>query len=107
MPTPAARLHTYYLPREGRCFGVLVNDEELCERLRRAWYERSQSGIEPHYTDGFSAWLDRHGELHLCLVQGMAAHMLDDPDLAAELRPLLTAPVSEEGAPTAPEHPPA
>lgn len=107
MPTPAARLHTYYLPREGRCFGVLVNDEELCERLRRAWYERSQIGIEPHYTDGFSAWLDRHGELHLCLVQGMAAHMLDHAELVAEFRPLMTAHLTEEGAPSAPEHPPA
>lgn len=105
MYTPAALLHTYYLPRFGRCFGVLAHHTALCERLRREWEARCDEADEPHVSDGFSVWLDRHGKTRVCIVRAMAAHMIDDAELVAELTALLASAATSEGASAAPEHP--
>lgn len=117
MTTLAALLHTYYLPRIGRCLGVLAGHAELCDRLRREWEARCQPDDEPHISDGFSVWLDRQGKVHACVVRRMAAQMLDDPALLQELSKLLTSTTEDlaelltsatsEAVEEAPERPPA
>lgn len=107
MTTLAALLHTYYLPRFGRCFGALANDAELCDRLRREWEARSQPDDEPHISDGISVWLDRQDKPHVCIVRSATARMVDDAALVEELAKLVASAATSADGSGAPGHPPA
>lgn len=104
MGTLAAIAHTYYLARWDRCFGAQQGQTELCSLLKSEWQKRAAEGTEPTIVDGLSAWLDRQGAVHVCLVQMGTAHMLSDDDLARKLEPYLKSPAP---ASRPPEHPPA
>lgn len=80
--------HTYYLARWDRCYGERAYDRELCALLKREWL-RHANDDEPTIVDGVSAWIDQDGFVRICLVRTAIAHMITDPDLAAELAPRL------------------
>lgn len=108
MGTMAATAHTYYLARWDRCLGDQAHNAELCALLKREWLSRARDIDEPSIADGFSAWLDKKGAVHACLVRMATAQMLEDANLERELGAYLnsyapTAP--SEGERGAPEHP--
>lgn len=106
MSTMAAHAHTYYLARWDCFLGVHADNPELCALLKREWTKRGRDAAEPTIVDGFSAWLDRKGAVHLCLIRQATAQMLHDESLAREFLPYLEAPLTSEAAKAAPEHPP-
>lgn len=102
----AAQAHTYYLARWDRCFGDLAHNPEVCALLKREWLRRSRDTDEPTMVDGFSAWLDRQGKIHLCFIRMATAQMLHDEEVARELLPHLQSALTSESAREAPEHHP-